>query len=191
MFDLIPKRIRARLPGASIIALVVAIALVCFLFAAVCAYAAGLLDRSDIRVVYSLDKRENDQEIIRLINNADEYVYFAVYYFTEQDIADALIRAKDRGVTVWGITNAEAATTTNSAVIERLRAAGIPVETQRHLDGIMHMKVLVTDEAYASGSYNWTEAATDANDEVLEIGSDESVRQQYLAIVEKVLIANE
>ena len=35
----------------------------------------------------------------------------------------------------------------------------------------MHLKVLVT-EKHASGSYNWTSAATNLNDEVLEVGRD-------------------
>jgi phosphatidylserine/phosphatidylglycerophosphate/cardiolipin synthase-like enzyme len=146
---------------------------------------------SEFKVIYSLDRKQNNREIIKLIDDADSYVYFAIYYFSRHDIADALIRAKKRGVVVWGIMDREASKDANKTVLAQLRAAGIPLETQRHLDGIMHMKVLVTDKAYASGSYNWTESATSQNDEVLEIGSNENVRQQYLAIVKKVLLANE
>ena len=146
---------------------------------------------SGTRVIYSLDKRQNDQEIIRLVNSADKYVYFAVYYFTMKDIADALIRAKERGLIVWGITDAVASEDSNKAIVEELRAAGIPIEVQKHQDGIMHVKALVTDKAYASGSYNWTQSATLANDEVLEIGTDDAVRNQYLSIIQKILTANE
>jgi phosphatidylserine/phosphatidylglycerophosphate/cardiolipin synthase-like enzyme len=144
-----------------------------------------------IRVLYSLDRKENDEELVRLIDNADQYLYFAIYYFSKHDIADALIRAKKRGVVVWGIMDREGSFAANKTILAELRAAGITIETQKHPEGIMHMKVLVTDKAYASGSYNWTTAATMVNDEVLEIGTNESVRQQYLAIVKKVLLANE
>ncbi len=146
---------------------------------------------SKFRIIYSLDKRNNDQEIIRLINGADRYVYFAVYYFTKTDIADALIRAKQRGVVVWGITDAAAGLDSNKNVMDLLRAAGISVETQKHQDGIMHIKAVVTDKAYASGSYNWTDSATEANDEILEIGTDKAVHDQYLAIIKKVLTVNQ
>jgi phosphatidylserine/phosphatidylglycerophosphate/cardiolipin synthase-like enzyme len=146
---------------------------------------------SQFRVVYSLDRRDTDGEIIRLINGADRYVYFAVYYFTKTDIADALIRAEKRGVTVWGITDAVASLDSNKNVMDILRTAGIAIETQKHQDGIMHIKAIVTDKAYASGSYNWTASATESNDEVLEIGTDKSVHDQYLAIIKKVLIANQ
>lgn len=146
---------------------------------------------SKFRVVYSLDHRDTDQEIIHLINGADRYVYFAIYYFSKTDIAYALIRAQKRGVTVWGITDAVASLDSNKNVMDILRAAGVPVETQKHQDGIMHIKAMVTDKAYASGSYNWTDSATESNDEVLEIGTDKSVHDQYLSIIKKVLIANQ
>jgi len=145
----------------------------CALCAALCAIvfipltsaATAASQDSRFRVVYSLDHRDTDREIIRLIDSADRYVYFAIYYFSKADIAAALIRAKQRGAVVWGITDAAASLDTNKNVVNMLRVAGIPIETQKHQDGIMHMKAIVTDKAYASGSYNWTASATEANDE--------------------------
>ena len=75
-------------------------------------------------------------------------------------------------------------------IIASLREAGIPVETQKHPEGIMHIKALVTDNAYAIGSYNWTSAATFENDEILEIGTNDDLRKQYTAILQEVLQAN-
>ncbi len=146
---------------------------------------------SQTKVVYSLDHRQNDQEIVRIINNANTYVYFAIYYFTKKEIADALVRAKQRGLVVWGIMDREASIGSNKNIIEQLRVAGIAVETQKHQDGIMHIKALVTEKAYASGSYNWTQSATEANDEVLEIGTNKKVHDQYLEIIKKILVANQ
>jgi phosphatidylserine/phosphatidylglycerophosphate/cardiolipin synthase-like enzyme len=146
---------------------------------------------SQFRVIYSLDRRQNDQEIIQLINDADKYVYFAIYFFTKNNIADALIRAKERGLVVWGITDALASEDSNKNIVDKLKSAGISIETQKHQEGIMHLKLLVTDKAYASGSYNWTAGATAVNDEVLEIGTNNSVREKYLTIMKKVLLANQ
>lgn len=146
---------------------------------------------SQFKVIYSLDKRQNDQEIIRLIKDADEYVYFAIYFFTKDNIADALISAKKRGLIVEGITDAGASRDSNKNIIDKLKSAGIRVETQKHTDGIMHLKVLVTDKAYASGSYNWTAGATNINDEVLEVSTNNSLRKKYLAIIKKLLSIND
>ena len=99
------------------------------------------------------------------------------------DIKDALLAAKYRGLEVKGITDRKqvAEVDQQKQIIKELREAGIPVFEQDHM-GIMHTKLMVTDKAYASGSYNWTAAATNLNDEVLEVGKDESIRKQYLNI---------
>lgn len=183
------EKIKGRLDRRFFIELCFAAALVCVI--CIAAVSAEARAESGFRVVYSLDRRANDQEIVRMINSADRYAYFAIYYFTKQDIAAALIRAKQRGVAVWGITDAAASQDSNRQIVAKLRAAGVAIETQKHQDGIMHMKALVTDKGYASGSYNWTDAATEANDEVLEIGTNAAVRDQYLEIIKKVLVKNQ
>jgi phosphatidylserine/phosphatidylglycerophosphate/cardiolipin synthase-like enzyme len=146
---------------------------------------------SETRVIYSLDKKENDQEIIKLIDGANKYIYFAIFTFTKDNIADALVRAKQRGALVWGITDLEQTNSNNKLIVEKLLSAKIPMETQKHTDGIMHIKTIVTEKAYASGSYNSTESATSHNDEVLEIGTNKYLRSKYLAIIEKLLVTNQ
>ena len=171
--------------------LIIGIICLCVLIMVMTWFVATSHVQSEFRVVYSLDRRQNDQEIIRVINNAERYVYFAVYYFSKNNIAEALVAAKKRGLAVRGIVDRDGSADTNKPVVELLTAAGILVETQKHLDGIMHIKAVVTDNAYASGSYNWTAAATEANDEVLEIGTNRFVHDQYLAIIKKVLTVNQ
>ena len=144
------------------------------------------------RVIYSLDQKQNDKEIIALINGAKTKIYFAIYEFTLRDVAEALVAAKKRGVEVRGLVDAgESSNSYDKPVIKLLTDAGIPVETEKHADGngIMHIKALVTDSAYAMGSYNWTGSATTENDEILEIGTDPALRQAYENILTKLLDA--
>ena len=148
--------------------------------------------RNEPTVLYSLDKRANDQAIINVIAGAQKYVYFAVYTFTKVNIADALISAKQRGVDVRGITDAgQAETAYEKPIVQKLEAVGIPIETQKHDDGLMHIKAVVTDKEYAMGSYNWTESATVANDELLEIGTDGYLRGVYTDIIKRILTVNQ
>lgn len=145
-----------------------------------------------VRIIYSLDQKQNDQQIIALINAAQTKIYFAMYEFTLQDVADALVAAKKRGVDVRGLVDAvESANSYDKPIISELVANGIPVETEKHPDGngIMHIKAIVTDQAYALGSYNWTGSATTENDDLLEIGTDPSVRQAYENVLTKLLAA--
>ncbi|MHB8710200.1 MAG: phospholipase D-like domain-containing protein [Minisyncoccota bacterium] len=145
-----------------------------------------------VRVIYSLDQKQNDKEIIALIDGAKSRIYFAMYEFTLKDVADALVAAKKRGVDVRGLVDSgESANSYDKPIIAELVAANIPVETEKHADGngIMHIKAIVTDSAYALGSYNWTSSATTENDEILEIGTDPALRQAYENILKRLLDA--
>ena len=149
-------------------------------------YSFHYIPAHQINVYYNQDHALND-EIINQIRDADQFVYFAVYTFTRQDIKEALLAAKYRGLTVVGITDKDQYSQApgQKQLIDELRDADIPVYEQDH-SGIMHMKALVTEKAYASGSYNWTTAATNINDEVLEVGRDPNIRQSYQDILEEL-----
>ena len=151
--------------------------------------AAAAATPSNTQVFYSLDRGRNDQELISLIDAAQKRVYFAIYEFTLTDVADALVAAKKRGLDVRGLVDAgESTKSYDLPVMKELRAAGIPVETEHHADGkgIMHIKLLVTDRAYALGSYNWTYSATHENDEILEVGTNPALRQTYEDLLRKL-----
>ena len=51
----------------------------------------------------------------------------------------------------------------------------------------MHIKAIVTDSAYAIGSYNWTESATTENDELLEIGTNPALRQSVRKYFDEII----
>lgn len=140
-----------------------------------------------VAIYYNRDVEAN-RKVIETIQNANAFVYFAVYTFTRNDIKDALLGAKHRGLDVRGVTDKDqlAKVELQGKIIKELKEAGIPVSTQDHL-GIMHLKTVVTDTGYVSGSYNWTGAATNLNDEVIEVGTDESIRKQYETVLRKLL----
>ncbi len=159
------------------------------LLTALCAqfyYSRSYCPSRRISVYYNQEHALNT-EIVNAIRDADKFVYFGVYTFTRQDIKDALLAAKYRGLTVIGLTDRDQYNQLQAqrSLINELRKNGIPVYQQDHL-GIMHTKLLVTDKAYASGSYNWTAAATNLNDEVLEVGRDETLRRAYQNILQEM-----
>ncbi|MDD3531472.1 MAG: phospholipase D-like domain-containing protein [Candidatus Pacebacteria bacterium] len=148
--------------------------------------------KDSVRILYSLDEKQNDKELIALIDSAKTHIYFAIYTFTLPSIADALVAAKKRGVEVRGVMDSEQSSNSYGAPItKKLLGAGISLVVERHPtgNGIMHIKALVTDSAYAVGSYNWTNSATTINDEILEIGTDPALRQAYENVLKKLLDA--
>ncbi|MBI3231518.1 MAG: hypothetical protein HYZ51_00325 [Candidatus Doudnabacteria bacterium] len=138
--------------------------------------------------VYYNQEQELNKEIIKLIRDANEYIYFAVYTFTRNDIKDALLGAKYRGVKISGVTDRKQVQDIEpqKKIIDELRKNGIPVHEQDHLN-LMHIKAIVSEKAYASGSFNWTSAGTNLNDEILEVGRDENIRKQYHSILEALV----
>lgn len=115
--------------------------------------------------------------LVAAIDSAAASVRFATYSFTHPDIADALMRAHARGVTVTGIFDKSQASSSYS-VDETLAQAGLAV----HLDGNenasgfnggkLHHKLLIVDggpgegpATVATGSTNWSRSAQQDNDE--------------------------
>ncbi len=133
----------------------------------------------NIEVFYNQDRQAN-VEVTRAIQDANRFVYFAIYTFTREDIRDALLAAKYRGLEVKGIVDKKQASALESQtkIIKELQDAGVEIVFNDH-SYIMHLKTMVTDKSYVTGSYNWTAAATNLNDEILEVGHDEDVRKQY------------
>jgi phosphatidylserine/phosphatidylglycerophosphate/cardiolipin synthase-like enzyme len=144
------------------------------------------IKQREVSVYYNGDI-ETNKKLVKIIQDSNEFVYFAIYTFTRQDIKDALLGAKHRGVEIRGLTDKTQIDKIElqAKIIKELRAAGIPVATQSH-SAIMHLKTLVTENSYFSGSYNWTASATDSNDEIIEIGQDETIRKQYQNVLEEL-----
>jgi phosphatidylserine/phosphatidylglycerophosphate/cardiolipin synthase-like enzyme len=126
-----------------------------------------------------------DVLLISLINRANRSVYVAVYSFTRDSLATALISAKERGVEVRVVIERERAYEQGSEY-PRLKSAGVDVR----LDGnpnLMHHKFMVIDGyVVVTGSYNWSTAAEDRNDENIVVIFDRDVAQRFVQEFERV-----
>ncbi len=140
----------------------------------------------EIEVYYNQNIEANDK-LTEVIRDADEKIDFAIYTFTRTDIKDALLGAKYRGLKIRGVIDKEQTERIEEQrkIIDELERAGIEIGFDDH-SGIMHLKTLVTEKAYVSGSYNWTLSATEINDEVLEIGTDKKVRGEYEQVLSEL-----
>ena len=102
--------------------------------------------------------------ILTQINQAQSEILVALYYFTDPLLAEALIAAKSRGVTVQVILDRSQRNGRYSQA-NRLTEARIPV----HFDfkhRIFHHKYMVVDNRVViTGSQNWTKSAENVNAE--------------------------
>lgn len=123
-----------------------------------------------------------DDVIERQIDAAQDRIFVAVFSFRLSGLANALVRAHQRGVQVYLITDQKQSTTTN--VDEILKDAGIPVVEALNATTpftAMHHKFMVVDgRTTLVGSYNWTYTATKSNYEDLGvIAGDEEVAAAF------------
>jgi len=119
--------------------------------------------------------------ILREIESAKKELLVAVYAFTNDDLANALVQAKRRGVGVQVVIDREFDRANESSKGKFLDAQKIPLRRisgdktpGRDRDaGLMHQKFAVIDRKIVfAGSYNWTHAAENSNDENLLLFRD-------------------
>jgi len=137
-----------------------------------------------VRVEASIDlcfspEGKCEERIVREIEGAKSEILVQAYGFTSRPIADALVAARKRGVTVRAMLDASNAKERYSAA-GTLRKGGVEVL----LDGehaAANNKVMIIDGAVVlTGSMNYTKAGGDANAENLLIIQDAAVAGRYL-----------
>lgn len=116
--------------------------------------------------------------IIPMVKNSKKYIYMPVFLITHQNLADALIEAKNRGVVVKIIVDA-----TNSrhkaSAINRLRASGVQVKVENYA-GKVHSKSMIIDDLYTIiGSMNFSKSGESFNDENVLILKDKDIAIFY------------
>ena len=119
-------------------------------------------------------------KLISVIDQAQFEVYVLAYSFTHFGIAQALVRAKNRGLDVQIVINNRNRNERES-MVPLFKGAGIPVTFDR--DGnIMHNKVMIIDSIMVvQGSFNFTRNADLRNGENLNfIRSEPDAVKKYL-----------
>ena len=128
--------------------------------------------------VYFSPYDKGSTHIIPLIDGAKSYVYAPIYLITHDDIAQALINAKQRGVDVKVIIDATNTTATHTKHSE-LRQNNIPVKTETFA-GKLHSKSLIIDDKYiVAGSMNFSNSGENWNDENMLIIENPKFAKTY------------
>lgn len=118
---------------------------------------------ADLNIYFSpSSKCENS--IVKLINQSEKTIDAAVYAINNDGIVKALKKAHDRGVKIRILTDRLQASNKSSKV-KGLHDYGVNIRVHSKFK-IEHNKFAVFDERIASsGSYNWTNPASEKNSE--------------------------
>jgi phosphatidylserine/phosphatidylglycerophosphate/cardiolipin synthase-like enzyme len=120
------------------------------------------------------------------LNHAKQQVHLALYGFNNNDLAEELVKLAKRGVVVRvKIDTAKGAEKKTGALIGRLKAGGVEVQTVAP-GGRNHNKFAVIDGSRVlTGSYNWT-AKAESNWENLLVIDCAELAKAYQSEWEKV-----
>lgn len=130
-------------------------------------------DSPKIQYYFPRAGQKAQPELISIIDSANKSLDVAIYSFTDKQVASAIIRAHQRGVSVRLISDREqSAGQYQKTILKSIQKAGIPIKIDTHT-GIMHLKVTIADQKIATtGSFNYTKSAEDSNDEVFVVLND-------------------
>ncbi|MCP4136645.1 MAG: phosphatidylserine/phosphatidylglycerophosphate/cardiolipin synthase family protein [bacterium] len=118
-------------------------------------------DYSDDVVELSFDSYQSEEAVLTMIDKAEESIYIALYGFDNDSIAESMIRAKKRGVTIEMVTEYDSE---HYSSYQRVIKEGIPVKLANCgnsadyvYDALMHNKYFIIDGKYIiTGSTNLT-----------------------------------
>jgi len=127
------------------------------------------------------------ERIIKACNLSKTSIDAAVFDFTSGNLADALVRAKERGIALRVIADPKRGADKHSEV-PFLQKKGVNLRLLPGKGrGIMHNKFAIFDgRILLTGSYNWTESAEEYNWENVIILEDTAVVRAYRDEFEKM-----
>ncbi len=118
-----------------------------------------------------------------VINSASNDLTFGIYTFTDNTIANAILSKFNASLNVRGIEDAFSKNYSPFTTLSTPLGNNFVVYTG---SGLYHSKVMVadalkssSDPQVATGSYNWTVAATTSNDENFIVIHDANIVNQY------------
>ena len=122
------------------------------------------IDGSAVDVLFSPEDQV-EEKLLALPSEADSSIHFLAYTFTLDGLGQSLLDKHAAGVDVRGVFEGEMLPGSTGTEYDRFRRAGMDIR----LDGnpnLMHEKLMVIDgEIVVIGSYNFTRAADERNDE--------------------------
>lgn len=118
-------------------------------------------------------------DLIARIDSATSSIRVQAYSFTSREIADALIRARQRGIDVVALLD-RSQRRERYSMIDEMKDGGVLV----YIDdccAIAHNKVMIIDDRIVvTGSYNFTKSAEVRNAENMLIIEDRRLAARYI-----------
>jgi phosphatidylserine/phosphatidylglycerophosphate/cardiolipin synthase-like enzyme len=144
---------------------------------------ATTIDGTPVRVIFAAEDEALD-EIIPLVEGAEESIHFMAFSFTNAELGAAMLERAEAGVEVQGIFELRGSQTEFSR-LRPLYCADVAVRQDGN-PGTFHHKVIVIDgKTVITGSLNFSDNANDSNDENVVVVTNPEIAAHYLQEFER------
>jgi len=124
------------------------------------------------------DNRDAIPYLKSMINSAQKTVKVAMFTFTRQDLANAIIEAKNRGVKAEVVVDHHSAKGASAHVVKLLKDNGVDISISQGGPLFHHKFLYIDNQTLVNGSANWTKAAFSQNDDCFLVFHDLTHQQK-------------
>lgn len=117
--------------------------------------------------------------VIKWIQKANNTIHVMIYSFTLDNIRDALIQAKNRGVDVKVVMDREQTASNQGTEYQALKNAGVDVRLGSSSRDVHHKVAIIDGHIIITGSFNWSKAGNEDNNENLVVLDNQTWATSY------------
>ena len=135
---------------------------------------------------YFFPNPSNEQRVVNMFRTCKKTLDLAIFTFTRDSIAQAILEAQQRGVKIRCIGD-DGNSKVKGSDVRLLASVGIPCKTDNNLRFHMHNKMAIIDNSVViTGSFNWTSQAVNKNQDNILFIEDKDIASQYTDYYNKI-----
>lgn len=124
--------------------------------------------------------------LYNLLSESEKSIYFLAFSFTSNELGEIVRTKAADGLDVKGVMDKEQVASNTGTEYDPFQQAGLDVRIDGN-DGQMHHKIFIIDEKIVVlGSYNFSKAAEESNDENIIIVYNERIAEFFLQEFQRV-----
>ena len=135
---------------------------------------------------YFFPNPSNEQRVVNMFRTCKKTLDIAIFTFTRDSIAQAILEAHQRGLKIRCIGD-DGNSKVKGSDVRLLASVGIPCKTDNNFRFHMHNKMAIIDNSVViTGSFNWTNQAINKNQDNILFIEDKNIANQYTEYFNKI-----
>ena len=135
---------------------------------------------------YFFPNPSNEQRVVNMFRTCKKSLDIAIFTFTRDSIAQAILDAHQRGLKVRCIGD-DGNSKVKGSDVRLLASVGIPCKTDNNIRFHMHNKMAIIDNSVViTGSFNWTSQAINKNQDNILFIEDKKIANEYTDYFNKI-----